>query len=64
MIASYKFKKNMDSTFKSDAFLYLAFIAAGFTSIAQTFWEKIACVGVSVLILIVRSFVKKYLFDK
>lgn len=52
----------MTDIFKSDALLYLAFIMAGFASIAPTFWDKVIVVGFSVVILVVRSFVKKYLY--
>lgn len=51
----------MDKTFKSDSFLYLAFAVAGFASIAVTLAEKLMCIGLSVLILVLRSLIKKYL---
>jgi len=52
----------MNVNFKSDAFLYLAFIVVGFTSVAATIWEKLACIVVAVGILVLRSFMKKKLY--
>lgn len=52
----------MTEIFKSDAFLYLAFIVAGFTAIAESLTEKLICIGSSVAILVIRSVVKKYLY--
>jgi len=54
--------KKMNVNFKSDAFLYLAFIVVGFTSVAATIWEKLACIVVAVGILVLRSFMKKKLY--
>lgn len=52
----------MTDIFKSDALLYLAFITAGLVSIVNTLVEKLICIGGAVLILIIRSIVKKYLY--
>lgn len=51
----------MDSIFKRDAFLYLAFVLQGLAVVAEDFYQKLICIGGSVLILVLRSLVKKYL---
>lgn len=52
----------MDNIFKSDALLYVAFVTIGLVSLTQTLEEKLEVIGASVLILIIRSILKKYLY--
>ena len=52
----------MNEIFKSDALLYVAFITVGLVSLTENLYEKLAVIGVAVVILVVRSFVKKFLY--
>lgn len=52
----------MNAAFKSDALLYVAFIAIGLVGVAENMKEKLFALGASVAILVIRSFVKKYLY--
>jgi len=52
----------MNDIFKSDAFLYIAFLTVGLVSLTEVLLEKMALIGAAVLILIVRSVVKKFLY--
>lgn len=51
----------MNEIFQRDAFLYLAFLSVGLMAVVEDFTQKMICLGASFGLLVVRSFVKKYL---
>lgn len=54
----------MNEIFKADAFLYIAFITIGLVSLTENLMEKLAVIGAAVVILIVRSVVKRFVYKE
>lgn len=56
----YKLKHNMED-FKRDALLYIAFAVMGWAILSTEFSQKLILAGVATVIVVVRSFIKKFL---
>lgn len=54
----------MNDIFKADALLYIAFITVGLVSLTEDLYQKLIVVGVAVLILVIRSIIKRFIYKE